>query len=96
MTLDEEVRRGNQAERILKDDMYLEAFTAVRDEIIAQWEQAPARDSEGRDRLWLMLKLLERLKGHLTGVMETGTLAKKQIADVQEQNRISRWVNGLT
>lgn len=96
MTRDEEVRRGNQAERILNDDMYLEAFKAVRDEIINQWEQAPARDDEGRERLWLMVRLLERLKGHLETVMETGQLAKKQIADVEEQSRISRWINGIT
>jgi hypothetical protein len=80
MTPEKEVQRGHQAQAILDDPLYQEAFDAVRKEITRQWQNSPARDAEGREKLWLSSKLLDRLEAHLTSVMESGKLAKATLA----------------
>lgn len=59
----------------------------MRSEITQQWASSPAKDAEGRERLWVMLKLLDRIEGHIKSIAETGKMAKKQIADVEDRRR---------
>lgn len=78
-------RRGERAQAILEDALFVEAHAAIRDRLIAEWEAAPARDAEGRERLWMMVKLLERVRGHMQEVMTTGKLAAKSLADLEKR-----------
>ena len=81
MTLPQESRRGEQARRLLDDPLLQEAFAAVDGALREAWV-ATADDAVGeRERLWLMLKLLGRLRGHLAETIETGRLAERQLAD---------------
>lgn len=88
MSLEDEVDAGRQAEYLLEHPIYLQAMSTLRHEITQQWSSSPARDAEGRERLWVMLKLLDRIQGHITSVAETGKMAKKQIADIEERRRL--------
>lgn len=88
MSLEEEVDAGRQAEYLLEHPIYQQAIATLRSEITQQWATSPARDAEGRERLWVMLKLLDRIQGHITSIAETGKMAKKQIADVEERRRL--------
>jgi hypothetical protein len=75
MSLATESRRGEQARRLLDDPLLKEAFAAVEEGLQSAW-RATAEDAAGeRERLWLMLQLLGRVRGHLTEVFETGRLA---------------------
>lgn len=87
MNLEDEVGAGRQAEYLLEHPIYVQAFATLRTEITQQWAASPSRDAEGRERLWLMLKLLDRIEGHIKSVAETGKMAKKQIADIEERRR---------
>ncbi|HVI55482.1 MAG TPA: hypothetical protein VM621_10580 [Luteibacter sp.] len=80
MTPEKEDQRGHQAKAILEDALYREAFDTVRSEIETQWRNSPARDAEGREKLWLSSKILDRLEQHLASVMESGKLARATIA----------------
>lgn len=76
----------------------MEAFDAIEQEIRQKWEDAPARDTEGRERLWIMLKLLKNVRSHLSEVMVTGKL--KRLALEQEQERtlleqVKAWADEL-
>lgn len=88
MNLEDEVVAGRQAEYLLEHPAYLQAFAALRTEITQQWASSPSRDAEGRERLWMMLKLLDRIEGHIKSVAETGKMAKAQIADIEQRRRI--------
>lgn len=88
MTRDEEIARAHQAERLLNDPLFQEAFAVVEAEYLDGWRNSPARDTEGRERLWLMLKLLGKVRGHLQTVMETGKLAEKQLTAIEPKRRL--------
>ena len=79
MDLETEARRGQEAAQLLEHPLLREAFDTQRERIQREWQESPARDTEGRERLWLMLKLLGAVEGHLKTVMETGKLATLEI-----------------
>ena len=83
-----EVARGLRAQAILDDALVGEAFAAIEQECIAEWRRAPARDVEGRERIWLMLKLAERLKAHFDSVVTSGKLAGERIAQLEKARRL--------
>ena len=73
----QKIDRGVRAERLLGDPMLAEGFDAVRQAILAKFETSPVRDTEGRERLFLMLKALNDVKGHLEQAVREGKFAVK-------------------
>lgn len=80
MTLEQERRRGLDARRLLNDPLLAEAFATVETALRRQWEASSDGEAPLRERAWLMLKLLGRVRGLLTESVETGRLAEAQLA----------------
>jgi hypothetical protein len=76
MELEEQAQRGEQARKLLEHPLLAEAFQIIEQDITDKWQNSPARDSEGRERLWTQLKLLHRLRGELELVVENGKAAE--------------------
>ena len=81
----QEMHRGTQARAILDNPLWAEAWQGFEDRLLKEWRDAPASDTEGREVLWLMLKMSERVQGHIKGILETGQMAEMQIADLKKQ-----------
>jgi len=79
MELEKEQQRGQQAKRILEDPIFVEALQKVSQELDQEWINSPIRDTEGREKIYMMRKMLGVLHVQLQSVMETGKLASKQI-----------------
>ena len=82
MSLEDEQRRGRAADQLLENPLLIEAFATIEKELQDAWTESKAKDEAGREKLWLMLKLLGRVKAHvqqvsLTGQMATFTLREK-------------------
>jgi hypothetical protein len=77
MSEETKIDRGVRAERLLSDPMLAEGFAAVREAVLAKFEASPVRDTEGRERLFLMLKALNDVKGHLEQAVREGKFAVK-------------------
>lgn len=73
-----EIERARQAGELAEHPLYKESFEVVRSRLFEAWKTSPARDRESRENIWLMLKLLENVEGHLKELMETGKLASIQ------------------
>jgi len=84
MTLEQESRRGEQARRLLDDPLLQEAFGSVDGALRNAWVATDEDATPERERLWLMLKLLGRVRSHLVQVLETGKLADAQLAARQQ------------
>ena len=70
-------QREEQAKRLLNDPMYNEAFDSLGENIFNTWAHTSVNDVESREQCWLSLRLLERLRLHLTSIVETGEMAEK-------------------
>jgi hypothetical protein len=83
MTLETEIAEGYTAQEILASTVYLDAFEAIKQEIMQTWQSSPSRDSEGREKLFLMLGMLNKVQSTLQTTMETGKLAQVNLKHQQ-------------
>lgn len=78
MTPEDEVRRGRHARNVLEDEVYREAYEAVRDRIVSQLSLAETVGDK-RERLNSLLIALATVQRYLEQVMQTGKMAAEQI-----------------
>ena len=86
MTLEQESRRGEQARRLLEDPLLQEAFATVDTALRDAWATTADDAVAERERLWLMLKLLGRVRIHMTDVVQTGRLAGSQLTALKRSS----------
>ena len=86
--LEQENHRGNQAKELLENPLLSEAFDTVELEIKRAWEDSPARDIEGREKLYQMLLLNRKVKRHIESVVQTGEMARRTLADMIRKERL--------
>jgi hypothetical protein len=70
-----------------------EAFATLKAQYVSAWESSPARDIQGREELWRLLKSLSAVEGHLKTVVETGKMARLQMV---QQSALQRMKDGVT
>ena len=68
--------REEQANRILTDPLYQEAFDTIKEDLMNRWAASGSTELEARESIWLAMRLLDRIHGHLTSIIETGHMAK--------------------
>lgn len=78
MTPEEEIRRGNRARNILGDEIYVEAYSSVRERIVSQLSLAEV-DADKRARLNNLLVALATVQRYMEQVMVGGKMAAEQI-----------------
>lgn len=86
MNLERDIEMAEKAKEVLSNEAYIAAFETIEREIVEQWKAAPARDSEGRERLWLMQAMLTKLKASLESQIVGGKMASLEIQYLREQN----------
>ena len=79
MEKEKEIQRGHRAKAILDDEIFAEAIQKVSTELDQEWLNSPIRATEGREKIYMMKKMLNVLLVQIQSVMETGKLASKQI-----------------
>jgi hypothetical protein len=73
------VSKGAHAEALLKDDLLVGAFDETRADIRRLWLSTNAADTEGRERLWMMLKLTDTVWAKIEEVMVAGKIAQAEL-----------------
>ena len=75
MTDESPIDRGVRAERILNDPLYQEAWSKYEAACWETFKKSPARDKEGREYLFLMIKAAADARAALEQVMRDGKVA---------------------
>ena len=68
--------RELRAKNLLENELLTEAFETLRIELLGQWEQSGSHNIDQRESIWLAVRLLEKIRGHITSIVETGHMAK--------------------
>lgn len=71
-----DISRGQAAKEILDNEIFAEAFVAIRNKIFEEWANSTPEEAPARQDLYLMSKLLTKLHQQLRAVMETGQIAE--------------------
>ena len=71
------VERELRAKNLLENELFNEAFNMLEQDIKDTWYRTSLGDTEAREQAWLSLRLLERIRLHLTSIIESGDMARK-------------------
>lgn len=91
-TPDEEIRAGREAELVLSNPIFRQAFDGIETGLIDKMRQVPMHDVDTQHELILTLQLLGSLKRRFTDAIETGKMAaiQKEQSAVQKLKRLVR------
>jgi hypothetical protein len=76
------ISRGARAEALLNNDLLQEAFARLEQDYIEAWKISPARDTDGRERLWQAVNIVAKVRDHMVNVVNDGKLSQRHLNDL--------------
>ena len=73
MTPEERERR---AQSLITDPLLKESFDVLKEDLMNRWNHSGSTDLQARESIWLAMRLLDRIHGHINSIVETGHMAK--------------------
>jgi hypothetical protein len=80
--LQESIARGARAEALLKNDLLQEAFARLERDYLEAWKISPARDTDGRERLWQAVNIVAKVRDHIVKVVNDGKLSQRHLNEL--------------
>jgi len=77
----EDIKRGEEADRILKNPLFIEAFENVRESIINSMAQSAFGDAQTHNRLVIAMQLLSQIEKRFKDHIATGKMASMKVDD---------------
>ena len=68
--------REGRARGLVNDPLLQESYTILREDLMNRWNHSGSTDSEARESIWLAIRLLDRIEGHVKSIIETGHMNK--------------------
>jgi hypothetical protein len=85
LALNKAAERGARAQRLLEDDLLVEALETLDREYTRAWRATAARDTDARERLWQAVQVVAKVRDHLIRVVNGGKLAQRQINELADR-----------
>jgi len=76
--------RAAQAQRLLDDKMLTEAFKGLEEAYTAAWRATTIDDVSGREKLFLAINVVGKVRDHLTAIVNNGKLAQAELKDLAQ------------
>ena len=86
--LESEIERGNEAAQLLRNDLFKEAFEALSTYYVETLLDTDLDDEQGRERLYLSVRVLREIRAHIESVMRTGQMAGDEIDAAKRGRRV--------
>lgn len=77
--LQREAARGQQAQDLLDNDIYKEAWNSVESAIIQKWKDCGIREKDSQLELKQMFHVLSEVRRYVQVIAETGKMAQLQL-----------------
>ena len=68
--------RERRAQSLINDPLLKESFDVLKEDLMNRWNHSGSTDLEARESIWLAMRLLDRIHGHINSIVETGHMAK--------------------
>ena len=68
--------REEKAKNLLSNELFNESFDVLRNDLMNRWEASGSSELEARESIWLAMRLLDKLYGHVSSIVETGHMNK--------------------
>jgi hypothetical protein len=90
MTIEQRIYNADRAREVLENEAFIGAFEDLTTEITNQWKKSPARDEAGREKLWLMLSLLNKVESILKESLTDGKMARADLEHFRSKEQKDR------
>ena len=77
--LETQIRQAKRAEVLLNDPLLKQAFEDLLETYRQEIFNTNFADDEKRRSLWMAFNMLEKIRGHLQTIMESGKLAQQDL-----------------
>lgn len=88
--LHQDAARAVRAKHLLENELLTESFKALEDAYTEAWRNTKIEDVTGREKLFLAINVVGKVRDHLNSVITNGVLAKReldQIATLAERKK---------
>lgn len=84
--------KATRAQQLLDDELLTEAFKGLEDSYTLAWRSTLIDDVTGREKLFLAINIVGKVRDHLTVVVNNGKLAAAELRQIAETaERAKRW-----
>jgi hypothetical protein len=88
--LDAAAAKALRTQNLLDDELLTEAFAALEASYASAWRSTAIDDVSGREKLFLAINIVGKVRDHLNAVVANGKLAQaelKELAQVAERRK---------
>ena len=68
--------KEERARSLLNNELFNESFEVLRKDLMDRWSASGSSELEARESIWLAMRLLDKLYGHISSIVETGHMNK--------------------
>lgn len=86
----QDMARADKAEAVLRNEIFIESFEYLEDEFTKAWKQSALKDTDARERLYMLCQNLETLKGYIHKVVEDGKMAKATLQELHNRQQFEK------
>src|SRR3954452_8473080 len=80
--LDQAVASGARAQDLLDSELLSEAFAGLESSYTSAWRATGIDDVAAREKLFLAINIVGKVRDHLTSVITNGKLAQAQLKEI--------------
>ena len=88
--LQRDIDRGARAAELLRNELLQASFATLERDYIEAWKITPARDTDGRERLWQAVNIAGKVRDHLVKVANDGKLAQRHLNELAQPQQAKR------
>jgi hypothetical protein len=88
--LDQAAAKAVRAQELLGNELLIEAFNGLEDTYTAAWRATTIDDVAAREKLFLAINIVGKVRDHLAAIVANGNLAQaelKELAQVAERRK---------
>jgi hypothetical protein len=84
--------KAARAQGLLEDELLKEAFASLESAYTSAWRSTTIDDMVGREKLFLAINIVGKVRDHLHAIVSNGALAARELRDLAETaERQKRW-----
>lgn len=80
--LGRDAARGSRAESLINDEILKGAFATLEKSYVDAWRTTSIDDAAGREKLFLAVNIIGKVREHLIAVLNDGKLASAELAKI--------------
>ena len=82
--LDLVVAKARRAQDLIDDELLGEAFRTLEDNYASAWRATLIDDVAGREKLFLAINIVGKVRDHLTAIVANGKLAQAELKELAQ------------